>query len=524
MSTVESPETSNAADSAAGSGQPKPTWPKWLLAVVLVLGLGGCFALGYAKPAPLFLSALLGAAVLAVRQGLRWRARWRTKLAVLAGGAALLAAAGWAYVSHRYQVAETMDVPLREFDNREYPDDPAGRSVYHGRYDGRTLTLVQKDAAHFDFLFEPLNQDIARVVIHDVDVSLMTPGLPQWTRDDADLARIALTDRQWNRQQVRFAPDSPQVEITGGDGFERANIDSVELAKNCLNAGLWEVLLFVRENDAKALYYHGWFTFPMGHYRNIFEQNTGLPYSRHWYYLEHWVDPTGTPVPLEKLRRVVEEREVPGSFDLSEPLIARGDQINKRRTTLTENLRVWGDFYDGRTVEFATFVPPGRYSVDVPRDTQYRRMDHFDKAILRRIESPATDVPLDELELVFSSREQPGVCRFIVSGFNLAALPQLPIRDYPRGLYLPMGIGTPPFHQGYDELRQHPPDQGPYVSVLLDGEGGWIDHHAVGVDGPVMHRDEEDPALLHVYLLSYERHSLVAHLVLRIDESQGLTP
>jgi hypothetical protein len=41
----------------------------------------------------------------------------------------------------------------------------------------------------------------------------------------------------------------------------------------------WEVLLFVRENDAKALYYHGWFTFPMGHYRNIFERNTGMPYS-----------------------------------------------------------------------------------------------------------------------------------------------------------------------------------------------------------------------------------------------------
>jgi hypothetical protein len=29
-----------------------------------------------------------------------------------------------------------------------------------------------------------------------------------------------------------------------------------------------------------------------------------------------------------------------------------------------------------------------------------------------------------------------------------------------------------------------------------------------------MHRDENDPNKLHVYLLSYERHSLVGHFVI----------
>jgi len=28
-----------------------------------------------------------------------------------------------------------------------------------------------------------------------------------------------------------------------------------------------------------------------------------------------------------------------------------------------------------------------------------------------------------------------------------------------------------------------------------------------------MHRDDKDPNVLHVYLLSYERHSLVGHFV-----------
>lgn len=76
-----------------------------------------------------------------------------------------------------------------------------------------------------------------------------------------------------------------------------------------------------------------------------------------------------------------------------------------------------------------------------------------------------------------------------------------------------MGIGTPPFFQTYNELQQYPPNLGPYVSVLLDETGGWIDHHAVGIDGLVMHLDQKDPGLLHVYLLSYERHTLIAHLV-----------
>src|SRR5712691_1901906 len=200
-------------------------------------------------------------------------------------------------------IADVMEVPVREYSNAEYPEDPAGRSVHHGKYNGRKLTLVRKDASHFDFILTPQHPHIAKIVFRDVDASLMTPGLPAWTKADAGLTRIALTDRQWNRQQVRFALNSPHVEIMGGDGFEKANLFSAELAKNCLNAGLWEVLLFTQEDGKKALYYHGWFTLPLGHYQRIFEHNTSLPYWKHWYYLEHWFDPEGTPIPQDGLRQ-----------------------------------------------------------------------------------------------------------------------------------------------------------------------------------------------------------------------------
>ena len=79
---------------------------------------------------------------------------------------------------------------------------------------------------------------------------------------------------------------------------------------------------------------------------------------------------------------------------------------------------------------------------------------------------------------------------------------------------MPMGIGVPPFFQTYDELAQNPPHLSPYFCLLLDANGRWINHHEVAVDGPVIHRDLNDPSILHVYLLSYERHSLIGHFVI----------
>jgi uncharacterized membrane protein YdjX (TVP38/TMEM64 family) len=466
------------------------------------------------SPRVLVALALLGIVPLAIRMLVRWKVRRRT-VGLAIAGLLLAAVVGIGLRTYfRYRTAPVMAVPVTEYANDEYPEDPAGRSLHFGQYTGRSLRLEQRDDTHFDLIFEPRHPHIATVAFRNVDVSLMTPSIPEWTKGDPDLIRIALTDRQWNRQQVRFEVGSPQVEISGGDGWEKSHIKSAELAKNCLNAGLWEVLLFTEEDGKKALYYQDWFTFPLGHYARIFGKNTGLPYWRHWYYLEHWFDPAGTPVRLESLRRVVTEREVPARFDSDEALILAGEQARKKRTTLAENVRTWGDFYDGRhKVRFATFIKPGRYSVRHPWKNEYGRMTRFEKAILRETRSPARDGSLHELELAFRD-ERGEVCRFLVGGFELGKLPQLPASKYPDGLYMPMGIGTPPFFQGYEELRKRPPQASPYFSVTLDGEGRWIDHHKQAIDGPVMHRDADDPSLLHLYLLSYERHSLIGHWVI----------
>jgi hypothetical protein len=457
-----------------------------------------------------------------------WPRRWIRRS--LVGGLLLALCGGGGALAYRqttrYRVSEEMTLPIREFTNREYPEDPAPRSVQHGRYHGRRLRLLRRDDTHFDFVFEPLRPGVATVAFRNVDVSLLTPAAPASATSHPGNLRIALTDRQWNRQQVAFsrAPEAAAetgavIEVTGGDGFEERALSSAELAKNCLNAGLWEVLLYTQESDGKALYYQAWFTFPLGHYQALFERGTGLDFTDHWYYLEHWFDPAGTVVDLAALRTVSSEREAEFEYDPREAVLAAGEQIRKRRTTLTPAARTWEELIQGPPAQYASFIPPGRYSNQHPWGSEYRRITRLDRVSWRDI-TPTGASPGDaagehfELELRFiGSDEQPA--RYLVSGLKWDDLPVRPMTRYHEGDYRPMGIGVPPFMQGYADLQARPPVDSPYFSLLLDARDAWIDHHRAAIDGQVLHRDEQDPDLLHLYLLSYERHSLVLHVMIR---------
>src|SRR3989338_4644731 len=366
----------------------------------------------------------------------RWMAsRARVGVAAGLGVAVLLFGVGACALLTNYSAPDRMTIPVTEFSTADYPEDPSNRSVHYGRFADRSLTLVQRDDTHFDFILEPTSARAATVIFRNVDVSLMTPTLPAWVRGNPDLEKVALVDRQWNRQQVAFDRKSEHVEVIGGNGFERDQLFSAELAKNCLNAGLWEVLLFTQENGQKSLYYQGWFTFPLGYYKRIFEKNTGLSYWDYWFGLEHWSDPAGTPIDLEKLRKVKEEKEVKADFPADEPIFAYGEQQRKQRTLIAKNLLTWKDFYDeGKTVQFASFVKPGRYNVRKPWKNEYWRLSKFDGAVLRNIQSTGSDKSLQELELIFADKKRGEKSRLFVGGFDLNALPQLPTSDYPKGL------------------------------------------------------------------------------------------
>jgi hypothetical protein len=219
------------------------------------------------------------------------------------------------------------------------------------------------------------------------------------------------------------------------------------------------------------------------------------------------------------LRKVIDEKEVAAKFPLDEKIISSGEQSRKVRTTLATNITTWGDFYnDKNEIKFASFRAPGFYDANKPWGNQYWRIGEFKKAILRNTKPVGVEQNLQEIELVFKDTKTGEQNRLFFSGINLKELPKLSVEEYNKGLYMPMGIGVPPFYQSYEDLKKSHPDESPYFSVLLDSKDKWIDHHHLAVDGTAMHLDKDNPNLLHLYLLSYERNTLIGHFTIDLTK------
>ncbi|BAZ02118.1 hypothetical protein NIES37_61260 [Tolypothrix tenuis PCC 7101] len=422
----------------------------------------------------------------------------------------------WFY--NRYKVANKMVAKLQELSNAEYPANPALLSKNYQRYSNRQLTIIKRDDTHFDFVLEPKNETTAKIVIKNIDLKLLVPKTPEWLKKDKDLALITLIEREWNRQQVTFPANSENIEISGGDGFEQQNLTEIALTNNCLNAGFWEIALFTKEDSNKTLYYQGWFDFPIGHYKNIFENANKISYWDYWWRLEHWQEPSGAIIKNNLLRNVIDEKVVLTNFPLDEKIISSGEQSRKVRTTLTKNLTTWRDFYSNQQeIQFATFRSPGFYHPEQPWNTQYWRIGKFEKATLRNIKPTNSQSTVQEIELLFRDTKTGEKNRLFIGGINLKDLPKLAISDYTKGLSMPLGISLPPFFQSYEDLQKNHPDESPFFSFLVDAQNRWINHHQLGVDGSIMHLDKDNPNLLHLYLLSYERNTLIAHFLVNLE-------
>lgn len=175
-----------------------------------------------------------------------------------------------------------------------------------------------------------------------------------------------------------------------------------------------------------------------------------------------------------------------------------------------------------RSTQFSTFIPPGRYSVAHPRDTKLHYLAEFTGVTLRLVRMPPHRKALFEIELTFRDSRTSEATRLVFGGLGLKSLPASTPAHYDKGWKAPMGIGNPSFFESYDEVLKTPPSQRSFYGFHLDAQNRWIDHHAVGVDGPLLHRDADDPSKLHLYLLSYERHSLLNHFVLKCPEEACL--
>jgi hypothetical protein len=198
-----------------------------------------------------------------------------------------------------------------------------------------------------------------------------------------------------------------------------------------------------------------------------------------------------------------------------EPVAMKGEQVRKRKNILTPVGSTYRNWYT-QPVRFASFIPPGRYSRAHPRETQLHYLAELLGATVRHIKLSGNSRSLLEVELAFRSNKTGEASRLILGGLDEAAIPVASPDHYDRGWQVPLGIGNPSFFEAYDTVVENPPTQRAFYGFHLDAQDRWLDHHAIGVDGPLLHWDAEDPSRLHLYLLSYERHALLNHVILTI--------
>jgi hypothetical protein len=373
-------------------------------------------------------------------------------LAIAAG----LSIGATAWLRARYDTSPNQALEMRTFSNADYPEDPEDRGLAYGNYPHGRLKIQQTGDTRFRFVLEPASSHATTIELQDVDLAYLVASVPEWVRRDQDLTKVGLIDREWNRQQVSFRRHSGHVQVhEGGDGFE-------QLARNCL----WELLLFNEEEGAHRLYAHYWFTFPLGLYKALFERVNGLSYWNYWWSLEHWVDPAGTPVRLDRLRTVEREWSGVARAHWDESPATRGEQALKRKNVLSGAVYTYRDWYT-QPIRFASFIAPGRYDLTKPRDTKLDYLASFTTATLRKTRTPARPDTLFELELRFR-RASTGVdTRLIIGGLDLNALPRVPPDRYDLGWQAPMGIANPSFVETYDDLLAHSPLHRPFYSFHL---------------------------------------------------------
>ncbi|MDP3092937.1 MAG: hypothetical protein Q8N04_19875 [Nitrospira sp.] len=177
----------------------------------------------------------------------------------------ILVIASLVWLTNRYSARTPQAVALTAFSKDAYPENPEKTSQVFGTYSHRQLIVEQLDGTRFRIRLEPATPQAAAIELTDVDLAHFVAAVPPWAKSDMDLTKIGLIDREWNRQQVRFTRPSPHLDVReGGDGFEQRALTRVDLARNCLNAGLWELLLFTTEDGEERVYEHLWFTFPLG--------------------------------------------------------------------------------------------------------------------------------------------------------------------------------------------------------------------------------------------------------------------
>ena len=210
----------------------------------------------------------------------------------------------------KQQAKPTFSAALKSLSADEYPDNPdvSIQSTLTGTFHHDKINFFRRPDSTFDITIPPSNGVSDTLLLSNIDLSEWLPMIPDRLKKDDYLEEIGLINQEWNRQQVIF--NKPFFKAHG-NGQEKSIVTRVDLARNCLNAGLWELIAYIKEGQDTRPYYHGWFSFPKKEYSALFEERNNVPYSKFSKYLDNWVDPESKKINLSLLRTVVSERMIP---------------------------------------------------------------------------------------------------------------------------------------------------------------------------------------------------------------------
>ncbi len=404
---------------------------------------------------------------------------------------------------------------LTELTDDDYPDNP-DISVRHDKYvetEMKKISFTQSDTG-FNIVVVPASNRDDTVRMNNVQLMEFIPTIPEYSKGDEYMSLISVVNQEWNRNQVRWIGEeltriTPAIFTVNDEVITR-----IDLARNCLNSYLWELFFYTEIDGENKVFYHGWFDFPKELYKKLFKTRNEDDFDTYRKYMEDWKDPDNLHLELTNIRPMVYEMNAPFINKSDEMYPLKGERKKKQMAIIyPESYSKMSDFHTDSAL-FATFSQPGFYNRKDPRKTELGRFSQLNHVVYRKT---GKDVKFDELSFQFA-RKNGEVTKFVFGGIKFDELPALNEEDANSGSQFSMGIGNHPFYEDCVDHEKLCSRNNPYFGVLMDVDDNWLDSHKIGIDGPLLHMDDQDPNLIHVWLLSFERHALVGHYV--IDLSQ----
>lgn len=402
---------------------------------------------------------------------------------------------------------------ITELTDKDYPDNPdiSIRSFLDGQYSHRNVIIAEDEQeGRYSFIFTPNNKKSDTLVVSGIDLLEYIPACPSYIEDEYT-RYIGIVNQEWNRQQVKYFDD--QFAVTGV-GDEKKIVKRIDIARNCLNAYLWEIIAYTEEEGKLKPYYHGWFDFPKKQYAKLFEERNDADWSKYEKALVNWVDPENKEIDLKQFRKVINHKEIDFENKNNEYYPVKGERKKKEVNIIVPKAHTSiNDFLTDSTL-FGTFSPPGFYNTADPRKTELGRLNNPTKIEVANTKHGSEHEYL-EVKIFFNDTINDRKTSFVIGGLKKSDIPTLSLDNIHQGFQMPMGISNHSFYETHQKMTSTPSNENPYYAFLFDGNNNWIDSHKIGIDGPLLHF-EEGSNKLHIWVLSFERHAFVGHYVIEL--------